>query len=359
MTKKVMSVAALWLALIVLVFAYTDRDEYTWRFEGEALSSILLSQEAALRIEEEAQAAMDEEKAEALVRSENGEWGKENIYGGAPKTRRAVDDELGLNLMWGKYDVVVSYASQQPFSIAAVSALRQSFIEDGSENLPAGEHTVMFTMNITDACQQLAFASDLPQDAEIYSVMVKKAGSGVFDRDLAAYAAVLGGVLTVLLALAWDERPAGKQRRRDALCVVMIALFASMPLLFKGVYEGHDLFFHLNRIEGIAAGLREGQFPVRIHSSTLLGYGYAAPQFYPEFFLYIPALLRNLGVSLAACVRVFELLINLAAASVCYMSAKAIFDSRRIALGASALYTLCSYRIPISMSVQRWARAWQ
>jgi len=345
MTKKVMSVAALWLALIVLVFAYTDRDEYTWRFEGEALSSILLSQEAALRIEEEAQAAMDEEKAEALVRSENGEWGKENIYGGAPKTRRAVDDELGLNLMWGKYDVVVSYASQQPFSIAAVSALRQSFIEDGSENLPAGEHTVMFTMNITDACQQLAFASDLPQDAEIYSVMVKKAGSGVFDRDLAAYAAVLGGVLTVLLALAWDERPAGKQRRRDALCVVMIALFASMPLLFKGVYEGHDLFFHLNRIEGIAAGLREGQFPVRIHSSTLLGYGYAAPQFYPEFFLYIPALLRNLGVSLAACVRVFELLINLAAASVCYMSAKAIFDSRRIALGASALYTLCSYRI--------------
>jgi len=345
MLKKVLSVAALWLALVALVFAYTDRDEYTWRFEGEALEGVLLTQEEAQRIEDEARALMDQEKAEALARSESGEWGKENMYGGAPKTRSAVDDELGLNLMWGQYDVVVSYASPQPFSIQAVSALRASFIENGQENLAAGEHDVMFRMNITDACQQLAFACDLPQDAQIHSIMVKKADAGVFDRDLAAYAAVLGGVLTLLMVLSWDERPAGRQRRRDALCVILIALFASMPLLFHGIYEGHDLFFHLNRIEGIAAGLREGQFPVRIHSSTLLGYGYAAPQFYPEVFLYLPAVLRNLGVSLAACVRVFELLINLAAASVCYLSARSLFDSRRIALGATALYTLCSYRI--------------
>ena len=345
MMKKMLSVAALWLALIALVFVYTDSDEYTWRFEGEALESVLLTQDEAQRIEEEAQALMDIEKAEAYARSENGEWGKEDMYAGAPKTRSAVDDELGLNLMWGRYDVVVSYTSPEPFSIRAASALRASFIEDGEEMLEAGEHSVMFRMNVTDACQQLAFACDLPEGAQIKNIMVKKADSGVFDRDLAAYAAVLGGVLTVLLVLSWDMSERGKLRRRDALCVVMLALFASMPLLFKGIYEGHDLFFHLNRIEGIAAGLREGQFPVRIHSSTLLGYGYAAPQFYPEFFLYLPAVLRNLGVSLAASVRVFELLINLAAASVCYLSARRLFDSRRIALGASALYTLCSYRI--------------
>ena len=28
--KRVLSVAALWLALIALVFVYTDRDEYRW-----------------------------------------------------------------------------------------------------------------------------------------------------------------------------------------------------------------------------------------------------------------------------------------------------------------------------------------
>jgi len=345
MMKKVLSITALWLALIAFVFVYTDEDEYTWRFSGDMLARVLITEEEAQRIEADAQAAMDIEQAEAFLRSENGEWGKEDMYAGAPKTRSAVDETLGLNLMWGRYDVVISYASQSPFSIRAVSALRQSFIENGQEDLPAGEHDVMFCMNVTDSCQQLTFACDLPADTQVESIMVKKADSGVFDRDLAAYAALLGVVLTALLALSWDRSSEGMLRRRDALGIVLIALFASMPLLFKGVYEGHDLFFHLNRIEGIAAGLREGQFPVRIHSSTLLGYGYAAPQFYPEFFLYLPAVMRNLGVSLAACVRVFEMLINLAAASVCYISAKKLFDSRCIALGASALYTLCNYRI--------------
>ena len=345
MMKKILNIAALWLLLLVLVFVYTDSDEYTWRFQQEALHSVLITEEKARQIEEEAQRLMDIEQTEALARSQNGEWGKKDMYAGAPKTRSAVDDELGLNLMWGEYDVVVSYISETPFSIRAASALRQSFIENGQEMLPAGEHTVMFTMNITDACQQLAFACDLPEGAEIRSIMVKKADSGVFDRDLAAYAALLGSMLTVLLVLSWDKSEDGKLGRRDALSVILIALFASMPLLFQGIYEGHDLFFHLNRIEGIAAGLRDGQFPVRIHSSTLLGYGYAAPQFYPEVFLYLPAVMRNLGVSLAACVRVFQMLINLAAASVCYVSARRLFDSRRIALGASALYTLCNYRI--------------
>ena len=343
--KKIGSIAALWLLLTALVFVYTDKNEYTWRFEGGALDHVLLSGERAQEIEAKAQAMMAIEKAEAQERTARGEWGKENMYAGAPKTRSAVDEELGLNLMWGQYDVVVSYASPVPFSIRAVSALRSAMIENGQETLEAGEHVAMFTMNITDACQQLAFACDLPEGAVIESVMVKKAGSGVFDRDLAAYAALLGGVLTVLLVLSWDRSAAGVLRRRDALCVIAVALFASMPLLFRGIYEGHDLFFHLNRIEGIAAGLREGQFPVRIHASTLLGYGYAAPMYYPELFLYLPAVLRNLGVSLAASVRVFEILINLAAASVCYFSARSVFASRRMALGATMLYMLCSYRI--------------
>lgn len=69
------------------------------------------------------------------------------------------------------------------------------------------------------------------------------------------------------------------------MILVCAAAFACMPLLWRGVYDGHDLLFHLNRIEGIASGLRNGQFPVRIHSSTLLGYGYArARNFIPNCF---------------------------------------------------------------------------
>ena len=343
MKKKILSIMALWLALFALVFIYTDRDEYTWSFSGESLSHVLITGEQAAAREQAAQQAMAAEKTEAIARGQQGLWGKEDLYSGAPRTRPAVDEDLGLNLMWGEYDVHVICNAPPVLNMRAVSALRQSFISQEHLSSPAGKNEFSFSFSLTDSCEQVAFICD--QIDEISSITVHKSGTGVFSRDLAAYACLAGVVLTVLLVLSWDHSENGRLRRRDALVVIMTALFASMPLLWKGIYDGHDLFFHLNRIEGIAAGLRAGQFPVAIHASTLLGYGYAAPQFYPEVFLYIPALLRNLGVSLTASVRVFELLIHLAAASVCYVSARAVMGSRRIALGATMLYTLCSYRL--------------
>ena len=345
MKKKILSIAALWLVLIALVLLYTDKSEYTWTFAGEDIAHVLISSETAAAREEAAQRAMDLEKADAKERAWRGEWGKEKQYDGAPKTRPAVDDELGLNLMWGTYEVSINYAAASDLVLDTVSALRQPFIRGGQITLPAAANRADFSFELTDSAEQILFACALPEGCSISAITVHKAGAGVFSRDLAAYAALIGGVLSVLLVLSWDASSEGKLRRRDAMIVILTALFASMPLLWKGVYDGHDLFFHLNRIEGIAAGLRAGQFPVGIHASTLLGYGYAAPQFYPEFFLYIPAVLRNLGVSLATSVRVFEMLINLAASAACYFSARAVMGSRRIALGATMLYVLCSYRL--------------
>ena len=343
MARKIMSMAALWLVLIALVFIYTDRNEYTWSFSAETLSQVLITHEEAERREQAAQQDMDAQKAEARARSERGQWGKADQYNSAPKTRPAVDEQLGLNLMWGEYDVHVLCSAPPVLSMRAVSALRQPFIRQGTISTPAGENEFSFSFVLTDSCEQVTFACD--QIDDISSITVHKAGAGVCSRDLAAYALLAGSVLSVLLMLSWDHSENGRLRRRDAMVVVMTAMFASMPLLWKGVYDGHDLFFHLNRIEGISAGLRAGQFPVGIHASTLLGYGYAAPQFYPEVFLYIPALMRNLGVSLCASVRIFEMLIHLAAASACYFSARAVMGSRRIALGTTMLYILCSYRL--------------
>ena len=346
MKKQILSIAALWLVLIALVFTYTDKNEYTWSFSGEEVSHVLITSRQAAAREEAAQRAMDAEKADAMERAWRGQWGKEQQYDGAPKTRPAVDADRGLNLMWGTYEVTIRYASPADMTIDTVSALRQPFIRNGQAVvLPAGENSLCFSFELSDSAEQILFACDLPEGASISAITVHKAGAGVFSRDLAAYAALAGGRLTMLLVLVCDPTEKGKLRRRDAMIVMMTAMFASMPLLWKGVYDGHDLFFHLNRIEGIAAGLRAGQLPVSIHASTLLGYGYAASQFYPEFFLYLPAALRNLGVSLAASVRVFEMLINLAASAACYFSARAVMGSRRIALGATLLYILCSYRL--------------
>ena len=343
MVKKLVSVAALWLALAALVFIYTDRDEYTWRYEEDILSQILIGSEEADRSEQHAQDAMAKEQQAAQARTEAGLWGT-GTYDVEPFLP-AQGENGGLNLPWGDYDVTVQYDSPVDMELRAVSAGRQTFIQDGAWRFSAGAGTSVCRFTLTDSTSGLFIAGDPAEGAEIRSITVHKVGAGIFSADLAAYAALLGAVLTVLLVLSWDTSARGRMRRRDALMVLGAAAFSCMPLLWSGVFDGHDMLFHLNRIEGIASGLRCGQFPVRIHASTLLGYGYAASEFYPELFLYIPAILRNMGVSLCASVRVFEAGINLLAALSCYVSAKAIFGSRRTAVGASVLYTLCVYRL--------------
>lgn len=343
MAKKLVSVAALWLALAALVFIYTDRDEYTWRYEEDTLGQILIGGEEAERSEQHDQDAMAKEQQAAQARTEAGLWGT-GTYDVEPFLP-AQGENGGLNLPWGDYDVTVEYDSPADMELRAVSAGRQTFIQDGVWCLAAGAGTSVCRFTLTDSTSGLLIAGDPAEGAEIRSITVHKVGAGIFSADLAAYAALLGAVLTVLLVLSWDTSARGRMRRRDALMVLGAAAFSCMPLLWGGVFDGHDMLFHLNRIEGIASGLRCGQFPVRIHASTLLGYGYAASEFYPELFLYIPAILRNMGVSLCASVRVFEAGINLLAALSCYVSAKAIFDSRRTAVGASVLYTLCVYRL--------------
>lgn len=346
MRKKLLTVAALWLALAALVFLYTDRDAFTWHFEGDTLGEWVVTEEEAQQAQAQADAQIAQKQSEARARAEAGEWGEEDMYNGTPKTRPAQDDEPGLNLMWGEYDVEIAHDAAQPVQVRIVSAGRQPFIVDGEASLAPGQgQTMSFRFTLTDSAEHVRLACTLPEGASLAGVTVHRVGAGLFLPDLAAYAALLGVVLTVLLVLGWDTRSEGRARRRDALVLVFAAVFASMPLLWDGVYGGHDLLFHLNRIEGIASGLRAGQFPVRIHASTLLGYGYAAPQFYPELFLYFPAVLRNLGVSLSASVRVFEMTINLMCALVCYVSTRRLFASRRVALGASVLYTLCVYRL--------------
>ena len=75
------------------------------------------------------------------------------------------------------------------------------------------------------------------------------------------------------------------------------------------------------------------------------GYGYASPVFYPSLFLYFPALLEALGVTVVDAVNVWLFLCNLATAASMYYSASRLFCSARIGCLASILYTLGIYRL--------------
>lgn len=130
-----------------------------------------------------------------------------------------------------------------------------------------------------------------------------------------------------------------------AVYYLVIILMASIPLFNNYLIRGHDIYFHLMRIEGLAQGLRAGEFPVRIQPAWYDGYGYAVSVFYSDLFLYPAALLRLLGISLQDTYKVYVVLCNIATALISGYSFGKIFRKREIGVFGSCLYTLAPYRL--------------
>lgn len=114
------------------------------------------------------------------------------------------------------------------------------------------------------------------------------------------------------------------------LLLTLAAFGVSIPILNDYVMGGGDVPYHLNRIEGIRTGLLAGQFPVRVHTGTLWGYGYGSSLFYPELLLYFPALLRLCGVSLVTAVKLYLISVNLLSGWLMYLAACRILDGSSI-----------------------------
>ena len=136
-----------------------------------------------------------------------------------------------------------------------------------------------------------------------------------------------------------------KEKRKTILALTLIILSASYPLFTDYITAGHDLPFHLNRIEGLAQGLQSGIFPVKIHPFWINDYGYAVGVFYGDAFLYLPAFLYLAGFTLTESYKVYVFLINLATVLFSWKCFERIFKSNNFGILAAFLYTLAPYRL--------------
>lgn len=174
------------------------------------------------------------------------------------------------------------------------------------------------------------------------SVTVRRTAGGAVYRD--GFLLSLG-IAALTLAVGWIWAKEKKGTRATVFFVLLgVTALASYPLFSGTVGPGHDLNFHLYRIEGIKDALLEGQFPVRLHPTQNHGYGYISSSVYPELFLYFPALLRLLGASPVMAYNTFLTAVNAATAWIMYVCARGISRSRYAGLLASVLYTLSTWR---------------
>ncbi len=137
-----------------------------------------------------------------------------------------------------------------------------------------------------------------------------------------------------------------KNDNKLALFFMILSLLVSSVLLFThDPYYGHDIGFHLSRIQSIAACLKNHSFPAVIYPNYFNGFGYANGLFYPDLFLYIPGILTFLGLNIKTSYQVFLFLMNLGTWMAMYFCTNRIISHKYSSSVISCIYLLCSYRI--------------
>ena len=135
------------------------------------------------------------------------------------------------------------------------------------------------------------------------------------------------------------------KRCTEIIGIFVIGMIASAGLMEEYILYGHDLMFHLLRIEGLKDGLLAGGYPVRLQPGWFNGWGYPVSIMYGDQLLYFPALLRLVGVNLQNAYKCYIGAVNLGTAAVAYYAFLKIAKDKNAALFGSCLYTLSPYRL--------------
>ena len=141
------------------------------------------------------------------------------------------------------------------------------------------------------------------------------------------------------------EKRSSIRKNTFELWILIVALIISLPLIFSmfehRVIHGDDLFFHAGRIRSIALEL-PNQFPVYMCRDWLSGLGVPAATFYPSIFLYIPAIICKLGLSIETVYTGFLIALVFFSAMISFAGFRKFFDEKTAAV-ISTIYISQSY----------------
>ena len=125
----------------------------------------------------------------------------------------------------------------------------------------------------------------------------------------------------------------------------VITLVSSVGFFVTYLYPGHDINFHMLRIDGLADAISAGNFPDRVQTNWCYDWGYCVSAMYGDTTLILPAIMRLLGFPLVTSYKVFAVLVNLGTAVCSYKVFEKIGGNKKIALFVAFLYTCSPYRM--------------
>lgn len=249
----------------------------------------------------------------------------------------------------GSYSVLMEYelaGREGYFTIVNYGKESEDILTNSRVELREGNHSLQNDFYVRWKLEGVSVKVQTATEEKVNVKSVKIIETDAFLLQLIVYIFGIFLVVDGTIIYCWHRKDsATKTNDADWRIVVPVALIASLPLGLHYLLNGQDMEFHLLRIEGIYESLRCGQFPVRMHPNYMEGYGYPTGIFYPELFLYFPALLRLMGVPLMHAYKWFVLVQNIATAGVAWYSGKILFRKKTDAAVFCLLYTLAPYRL--------------
>lgn len=126
---------------------------------------------------------------------------------------------------------------------------------------------------------------------------------------------------------------------------ILTLVIVCLPLFTGNCINGHDIEYHLLRIESLKQGILMGKPFLKVNVLFFGQRGYASSLFYPDFLLYLPAVLRALSVPINTSYHIFIAFCFTAAYGTTYFCAKKISGNSYTALMCAVILTLSTYHL--------------
>ena len=183
-------------------------------------------------------------------------------------------------------------------------------------------HTVRFTTDrVTKSIRVRSTSGEGP--LKVYGYTMAQEGRGCTDAKWAVLLGMAGGLL-----LFWGLYRARQKRHPTFFIVTGMAFFCALPFMAPSIQSAHDLSFHLARIEGIAAAIRDGQIPQRINT-MFAGNGNITPMMYPQLMLMPSGFLRYSGTTVYFAYKAGCIFLTLLTAYLAWLGGRNLFGNDR------------------------------
>lgn len=137
-----------------------------------------------------------------------------------------------------------------------------------------------------------------------------------------------------------------KRNNRITLLIFVITMITAVsPLISRYCINGHDLEYHLLRIESLKEGILIGRPFMKVNTLFYGGAGYASTLFYSDLFMHIPALLRVLHVGIGKSFHIYTAMIFALTYLSAFYCVWRMTRSKFAGTVAAILLTLCPYHM--------------